>query len=160
MPLRSRIFVLLAVLSLSSCGPGADEKKAAAEFDRLEASLVALSEAPEDQWMDRLDDVGKISLTSDRVVEVRDLCVSAYQAFGDATMQLEEARHRVAGVEILARNGPGDAGLAEVAGMRAQAARATEGVSKALDRAEELVASCVASRRRLREMTAAGTLTE
>jgi hypothetical protein len=154
------LVALAAIPALISCGSSADEREAAVQFEILEEALVSLAESPEDQWMDRLDRLEKLPLTSAAVIEVRDLCGSAYSAFGEATSRLEEARHRVAGVEILAEQGQGDAGVKRITEMRAKAVRSTAQVSQALDRAEELVSMCVASRRNLREKIAAGAAVE
>lgn len=159
---RTTAAALLGVLVMASasCGSSDDVKEATAQFERLEAALVTLAESPEQQWMDKLDEVERLPVSHPRVAEVRDLCVSAYQAFGDATLRLEEARHRVAGVEILANRGPGDAGAQKISRMRSEALKSTAEVAETLDKAERLVESCVASRKRLRRDLASGGLEE
>ena len=159
---RTTAAALLGLLAMTSasCGTGDDVNEATAQFERLEVALVTLAESPEQQWMDKLDEVKKLPVSHPRVAEVKDLCVSAYEAFGGATLRLEEARHRVAGVEILANRGPGDAGAQKISAMRSEALKSTAGVAEALDKAEKLVESCVASRKLLRRNLASGRLEE
>jgi hypothetical protein len=147
----------LCVLALAACAPDAPavDTGSRAQFDRLEHALLALSEAPETEWLDRLESVKGLALEDPGVVSLRDLCVSAYEAFGEATVRLGAARAQVAGVESALREGPeGDAGLADLARLRDGAVRSTREVSATLDRAEKLVARCVQERRSLREKLA------
>ncbi len=144
-------------LLLLSCSSGAPEPDPSArrDFKKLEQALTAIEEAPESEWIDRLEQVEKLKVDDPQVVAVRDLCVSAYEAFGDATLRLTEARHRVAGVELLLQEGiKGDAGPQALSRLRKEALTATGDVTRSLDRAENLVAECVDRRRELR-----GTLT-
>ena len=143
---------LAAVLLLAGCGQTDGGERA--ELERLERSLTSLSGSPEGSWLDRLDEIKKLEISSPRVQAIRETCVAAYETFGEATARLAQARDDVARLEGSLGSSSGGAG--DVAGLHARASRATQEVSSALDRAEALVGRCQRERNELREALAAG----
>jgi hypothetical protein len=144
--------LLLAAALASCCGrdPAGEQR----ELESLERGLNALSASLEGVWLDRLDDVKRLPITSERVAAVRATCVAAYETFGEATVKLSGARADVGRLES-SLHGRTDGGLADLASLHASASRATAGVTAALDSAEALVKKCEADRRALREALAA-----
>ena len=139
---------LATALLLAGCGRSADAERG--EFGKLERALGAIGAAPEREWLERLDDVKALQISSPRVAAIRDECAAAYEKFGEATAGLATARQDVARLDAQLKRGP-DAGLDEVARLHAKALRSTDGVTAALDAAEKLVHDCEAARRALRE---------
>lgn len=151
--MRSSCSAPLAALLLLLAGCGDADLGERAELERLERALSALSGSPEGSWLDRLDDIRELEIESPRVKAARGTCVAAYEAFGEATARLAEARADVARLEGSIELG---AAGGDVAGLHVRASRATAEVNGALDRAEALVQRCQAERRELREAIAAG----
>ena len=144
--------VLLAAALVAGCGQASSSERQ--EFDRLESSLSALSSSLEGSWLERLDDLRRMELGSQRVAAVRTTCVAAYEKFGEANARLRAARDDVDRLERSLR-GKADAGLDEIARLHARAGQSTADVSSSLDDAEALVARCEKDRRALREALAA-----
>jgi hypothetical protein len=140
---------LFAALLLAGCGRQADSE--GAEFTKLESALAALGGSPEGEWLERLADVKKLSLTSPRVTAVRDKCTAAYEVFGEATARLTTAREDVAKLEESLHGAVDGGPKGDIATLHEKARRATDGVNDSLDAAEKLVRECGDARRTLRE---------
>jgi hypothetical protein len=145
--------LLIAAAVACGCGDGQDSERN--EFDTLESALHALSAALEGDWLERLDDVKRLSIASPRVAAARDTCAAAYEAFGEATVRLKAARVDVGRLEASLR-GTADAGTADLGGLHARAMAATADVTAALDTAEALVRKCETDRNALRAALAEG----
>ena len=143
--------LFLAAALAAGCGQASPSERQ--EFDRLERSLSALSSSLEGSWLERLDDVRRMEIGSQRVAAVRTTCVAAYEKFGEATARLRTARDDVDRLEKSLR-GKTDAGLDEISRLHTRAGQATEDVSSSLDDAEALVVKCEHERRGLREALA------
>jgi hypothetical protein len=143
----SSAICLTALLALG-CGRSADAEND--EFAKVERALGAIGASPEREWLERLDDVKAMPLSSPRIAAIRDKCAAAYEEFGEATAGLAAAREDVARLEAQLKRGP-DAGPDEAARLHAQALRATDGVTASLDAAERLVRDCEAARREVRQ---------
>ncbi len=138
---------LIALLGCSGGdGFGNTERR---EFDRLEESLNYLSTAPEQDWLERLEQIRELPLKSERVATVRRICVSAYDAFAVATERLRDARKQVALAEKNATN-PSLVDRSKLESVKTEAMKSTQEVSRALDKAENLVAGCAAERVKMR----------
>ena len=139
------------MLALAACSSG---DGGSSEFDNLENALTSLANAPEADWINRLEQIEQMEIVDPRVRGARDLCVSAYEAFGAATVKLHAARSQVAAVES-SLNTQRDAGVDVLSSLRKKAPAAVDDVTSSLDKAERLVQSCAKRRISLRSDLAA-----
>jgi len=140
------IYNIAIVLALAACSSGDGGR---GEFDNLENALISLADAPEADWIHRLEQIEQMEIVDPKVREARDLCVSAYLAFGAATVKLHAARGQVAAVESIL-NTQRDAGVDALSSLREKAQAAVDDVTSSLDKAERLVRSCAERRISLR----------
>lgn len=142
----------IALALVLGCSSVTQERSAELrEFAELEGALNAISLAAPGDRAGRLAEVERLEIESPRVREVRTGCAKAYGAFLDAAARMEQARERVARIEIEARKalaGPVDldASADELASLHASAVNATDELDAALDRAESLVRECTEMR--------------
>ena len=148
----SRAFVLALCLS-AACGPTPDDARR--ELAALEGDLSTLAQTPESEWLTRLDSIKASAIESPEVVAVRDLCVSAYEAFGEATVTLAAARDKVNAAQDVHAAGP-DAGFETLLTSKQNAEKAVNDVAEALDNAEALVKRCMDERDALRAALTTG----
>ena len=142
---------IVIVLGLAACS---SDNGGRVEFDKLENALTSLANAPEADWIDQLGKIEQMEFADSRVKETRDLCVSAYHAFGAATVKLHSARDQVAAVES-SLDTQRDAGVDALSSLRKTAQAAVDDVTNSLDKAESLVQSCAKRRTSLRNELAA-----
>ncbi len=145
------IYSIVIVLALAACSSGDGGR---GEFDNLENALTSLANAPEADWIHRLEQIERMEIVDPGVREARDLCVSAYEAFGAATVKLHAARSQVAAVES-SLDTQRDAGVDALSSLRKRAQAAVDDVTSSLDKAERLVQSCAERRTSLRNELAA-----
>ena len=93
MPLNFKILALLAASLLLACGE--DNKEEILEFRALEAGLDGIAAGKESKWLERLEGVKNMEFKSERIASVQAGCVSAYEKYADALLQLEESRARI-----------------------------------------------------------------
>ena len=143
------IFLAAAIIAAGCSNKLLSPTTKSKEFEHLEDSLIRLAQSPEADWIDALDTIRKMNISSKEISEIRNLCVSAYDAFGEATVKLKAARLNVnktdQAITSKAPNAPK---------THAEAKRSTEAVSKALDKAEALVKSCALKRQEQRNRLA------
>lgn len=137
---------IVVALAFAACSSGDGGRH---EFDNLENALTSLASAPEADWIHRLEQIERMKIEDPRVREARNLCVSAYEAFGAATVKLHTARDQVAAVESRL-DSQRDAGIDALSSLRKKAQVAVDDVTNSLDKAERLVQSCAKRRISLR----------
>ena len=142
---------IVIVLAFTACSSGDGGRT---EFNNLENALTSLANAPEADWIDQLGKIEQMEIADPGVREVRNLCVSAYQAFGAATVKLHEARGQVAAVES-SLDTQRDSGVDARSSLKKTAQAAVDDVTNSLDKAERLVKSCAERRTSLRNEMAA-----
>jgi hypothetical protein len=142
---------IIIVIAFAACSSGDGGR---GEFDNLENALTSLANAPEADWIDRLEKIEQMEIVDPGVREARNLCVSAYRAFGAATVKLHAARGQVAAVES-SLDTQQDAGVDALSSLRKTAQAAVDDVTNSLDKAESLVKSCAERRTSLRNELAA-----
>ncbi len=142
---------IVIALAFAACSSGDGGR---AEFDNLENALNSLANAPEADWIHRLEQIERMEIIDPGVREARNLCVSAYEAFGAATVKLHAARGQVAAVESRFDT-QRDAGVDALSSLRKKAQVAVDDVTNSLDKAERLIQSCAERRISLRNEMAA-----
>jgi len=112
--------------------------------------MIELSQSPEDHWLDHLSKIKQLSLKDKEISQTRDMCVSAYETFGEAILQLQAAKAHVKKVEKQLQL-EATVSKTELEQIHKKATFSTIEVAKTLDKAEVLVNKCNKQRNLLRK---------
>ena len=154
--------VLLSVLSATACTDKAAEERR--EFLKLEAAVGTVANADPADRKIRLEELAAVPVSYERVVQLKKICLSAYQAFEQAGSLMHAAQAGTAAAEAKVAEADRKKALgaemtpaeqAELLTLGKRAAALLEEMTVALTAAEKETAACQAARERLRFETAA-----
>jgi hypothetical protein len=147
--------LVLGIVALSGCGASKERR----ELEKLEAAIgMIASAAPEDRSI-RLEQLQNLRVETEKVKDLKELCLSSYTVFDKASSLLAKAKKSTgtieAEIEKAKQKQASGQNLApeeeqRLLLMSARAAVSIESVTKELNRAEALVASCEKKRLSLR----------
>jgi Tfp pilus assembly protein PilN len=146
----SRITALvLSALFAAACN-GTSHAREQRELQDLETEIDHILDRPRDDWNGILDRIRRQNPDSQRVREVRDFCVSAYEKYREALAGLERTKQRVAALETAI----GQGNLLAAARNRDAAEQSMNETDRVLADAEIQVKACARKKNELRSRMA------
>ena len=159
---NSLIWALILSVIAAGCSDEAAEERR--EFQKLEAAIGIVANAPPDDRKIRLEQLEAAPVRFERTKKLKALCVSSYRAFERASLLMKSARNSTDVVEARVKEADqkradGTALTAneeaELVALGKKAATALADMTAELESAERLTAECQESRNHLRfEMAA------
>ncbi|MDJ0766708.1 MAG: hypothetical protein QNJ97_27295 [Myxococcota bacterium] len=151
----------LAVVVFVGCNSAGLSRKEAGELRDLEQALGALATSPLEDRAIRYQQISQLNIETDRIRQVRTLCVASYRSFDEAASKLSIARENTVQAEAAVAKARERQRLGEqltkeeedrLRSMSQTAAQSLSSVNQILDRAEAQVKSCEDQRNELRAL--------
>lgn len=153
--------LIAGALALAVAGCGDAMGVEGRELRALDRAIASTAAASSEERIERIDELERVPVTSERAMELKKLCLQSYRAFNRAQEQLARSRERMSSAEravadARAREQAGaeldDQQRAELLRTSKQATDALVELGDLLDVAEALVGQCDERRQAMRAL--------